>query len=348
MRLLCTFALASFLCCIHAQTTPPPGDEGSQQAAQQRSTPPAKGNDAAQKSDTPQTDPPQDHNSPQDQKDTQTPKTDQDNSAQRSKIEVTPGQQVIKQKDLWDQTGYFHPFVRMPKYILQDQKAIWTSPFHTAKSDIKYWVIFGAATAAFVATDKNIARNLPNSSAQVSVSNWASRVGSAYSLIPISAGFYFIGTGAHNDCFRETGLLAFETLIDANLMVEAVKMVADRARPLESDGRGHFEDSPNGRWSSSFPSGHAISTWALASVVAHQYPHPRIIPIIAYGLASTVIVARVGARQHFPGDVVAGSAMGWFIGDYVYGRRHNNELDQKPTIAQKILDHVHLGMELQQ
>ena len=66
--------------------------------------------------------------------------TTQDKSqseAQRSILEVKPGPPVIKQKDLWVGTGYFHPFVRMPKYILQDQKAIWTSPFHTAKADVK-------------------------------------------------------------------------------------------------------------------------------------------------------------------------------------------------------------------
>ena len=267
-------------------------------------------------------------------------------SAQRSTIEVKPGPEAIKDKDLFEKTGYFHPFVRMPKYILQDQKAIWTSPFHTAKRDIKWWALAGVATGALIASDHWIVKQLPNSSSQVSVSNWASRLGSAYSLIPISAGFYFIGTGSHEERFRETGLLGFETLIDANVVVEAVKLVADRARPLQSDGKGHFEDGPS-RWSSSFPSGHAISTWALASVIAHQYPHPRIIPIIAYGLATTVVVARVGARQHFPGDVVAGSAMGWFLGDYVYGKRHNRDLDQKPTISQRILDHVRIGAEIQ-
>jgi membrane-associated phospholipid phosphatase len=179
------------------------------------------------------------------------------------------------------------------------------------------------------------------------VSTWGSRVGSAYSLIPITAGFYFIGSGTHEERFRETGLIGFETLIDANLVVEAIKLVSDRARPLESDGKGHFWDSTNGRWSSGFPSGHAINVWALASVVAHQYPHPRIVPILAYGLASTVVVARVGARQHFPGDVVAGSAMGWFIGDYVYGKRHNRELDRKRGVVQKVLDQVHLGSAIQ-
>jgi membrane-associated phospholipid phosphatase len=269
-----------------------------------------------------------------------------DEQAQRTTLEVKPGPPVIKQKDLWDGTGYIHPFVRMPKYILQDQKAIWSSPFHTAKQDVKWWAIFVGATAALIATDQWSVKQLPNSTNQVSVSTWGSRLGAAYTLVPLAAGFYFTGTGFHDDRFRETGLIGFETLIDANLVVEAVKLAADRSRPLESDGRGHFWDSPNGRWNSSFPSGHAINVWALASVVAHQYPHPRIVPVIVYGLASTVVVARVGARQHFPGDVVAGSAIGWFIGDYVYGKRHNRDLEEKPTVAQKILDHVHIGGEL--
>jgi membrane-associated phospholipid phosphatase len=275
------------------------------------------------------------------------PDNNQQAAAQRSTLEVQPGPPVIKQKDLWDRSGYFHPFGRMPKYILQDQKAIWTSPFHTAKKDAKFWAIFGAATAVFIATDRRTVNQLPNTSSQVSVSTWASRIGSAYTLIPISAGFYFIGTSSHDERFRETGLICFEALIDSNLLVEAVKLATDRARPLEGDRGGHFEAGANGRFSSSFPSGHAISTWAMASVIAHQYSHHRIVPILAYGLASTVVMARVGARKHFPGDVVAGSALGWFIGDFTYGRRHNRDLDQKPTVAERLLDHVHLGVEMQ-
>jgi len=274
------------------------------------------------------------------------PSQQTESQSPRSAIEVTPGPPVIKQKDLWTGTGYFHPFVRMPKYVLQDQKAIWTSPFHTSKSDVKYWVIFGAATAAFVATDRHVMEHLPNSSSQVSVSTWGSRLGAAYTLIPISATFYFIGTAAKQDRFRETGLLAFETLIDTTLVGGVIKLATNRARPTESDGRGHFWDGPGGHLNSSFPSGHALSSWAMASIIAHQYPRPRIIPVIAYGLATTVVVSRVGARRHFPGDVVAGSAMGWFIGDFVYGRRHNGELDRKPTIGQKILDHVSLGAQI--
>ena len=104
--------------------------------------------------------------------------------AQPSTPEVKPGSPVLKQKDLWEGTGVLHPLLRMPKYILQDQKAIWTSPFHTSKQDMKFWAVFGTATAAFIATDQWSVKQLPNSSSQVSVSKWASLAGSAYSLIP--------------------------------------------------------------------------------------------------------------------------------------------------------------------
>jgi membrane-associated phospholipid phosphatase len=214
---------------------------------------------------------------------------------------------------------------------------------HTAKRDIKWWAIFGGATAALVATDRWTVRQLPNSRTQVSISTWSSRIGSAYSLIPISAGFYFIGSKGNDERLRETGLIAFETLINANIVSEALKIVAGRARPLEANGHGRFETAPS-RWSSSFPSGHAINTWALASVITHEYPKP-IVKVVAYGLASTVVISRVGARRHFPGDVVAGAGLGWFMGDYLYGKRHNRLLDRRSTVG-SVLDHVRLGVVL--
>lgn len=123
----------------------------------------------------------------------------------------------------------------------------------------------------------------------------------------------------------------------------ALKSLFDRERPKEGHGDGEFEASTSPRYDSSFPSGHAIETFAMASVFAHEYPHKRWVQILAYCYAGGVVGARLAANQHFPGDVMAGGAIGWFVGDYVYGRRHNPELDQKPTITRKILDHVRIG-----
>jgi membrane-associated phospholipid phosphatase len=211
------------------------------------------------------------------------------------------------------------PFRHLTKMIGQDQARIWTSPLHPAERDLKWWVVFGGATGALIAADRHIAAGLPNTPGQVSAGTWVSRLGAAYTVIPLAAGGYFVGSLRHDDHLRNTGLLAAESLIDANLVSEAIKLAADRQRPLEGLGGGHFEAGPS-RWTAGFPSGHAISTWALASVIAHEYPRPWV-KVAAYGVAAAVSLARVGARRHFPGDVMAGAAMGWFIGDFVYIHR---------------------------
>ncbi len=266
------------------------------------------------------------------------------NEAQRSVLEVKPGERAIKSKDVWEKTGYFHPFRRMPRFILQDQRNIWTSPFHTVKSDIKWWAIAGAATATLIATDKWTGRNMPSNDTWQSAGNKTSAIGAAYTLIPIASGFYFLGTARHSERFRETGLLCFETLINTTLVELVIKSATDRARPLEGAGDGHFWDSTGPPWNASFPSGHSINTFGLASVFAHEYHDKLWVKIAAYTYAVGVVGARLVARKHFPGDVVAGGAMGWFIGDYVYAKRHNPDLDGKPSLSEKILDHVHFNL----
>ena len=242
-----------------------------------------------------------------------------------------------------EKTGYWHPFIRLPKDILDDQKAIWTSPFHTDKKDIKWWVIFGSAEAALLATDKWTVKQLPNTAGQVHLGNDLSVMGAAYTLLPISASFYFIGTSAGSERARETGMLCVEALIDSAIVQTVIKSATYRARPLDGNQEGRFWDGRGPPWNASFPSGHSINTFAVASVFAHEYSHNWWVKAVAYGYAGGVAGARLAARRHFPGDVLAGGVMGWFIGDYVYGRRHNSELGQKPGAARKILDHVRLG-----
>lgn len=267
-------------------------------------------------------------------------------SSERSVIQVKPGGEAIKNKDLYDRTGYLHPFARMPKYVLKDQESIWTAPFHTAKSDIKWWAIFGTAAAAFIATDRYTEADLPNTKTQVRVGTDTSYLGAAYTVIPLTAGFYLLGTRFHNDHFREAGLLSFETMVDTFVLQTVVKSIADRARPDENTGHGGFFSSPNNRMFSGFPSGHAMNTFALAALFAREYHDKLWVKILCYSYAGVVSGARLAARKHFPGDVVAGGASGWFIGDYVYARRHNPDIDEKPSALQRVLDHVSIGADV--
>jgi hypothetical protein len=97
------------------------------------------------------------------------------------------------------------------------------------------------------------------------------------------------------------------------MVVEVLKITLRRSRPLEHNGDGGFFTGGN-----SFPSGHSAEVWALASVVAHEYNKNILYPIAAYGLASLVSFSRLSGQQHFSSDILAGSAIGWYIGRYVF------------------------------
>ena len=116
------------------------------------------------------------------------------------------------------------------------------------------------------------------------------------------------GGFAKNEHQRETGFLSGEAAVDAYLDTTAIKYVAGRDRPFTANGQGNFFDGGG-----SFPSLHSSVSWAIASVIAHEYPGP-VTQVLSYGLAGAVSVARVEAHQHFMSDAVIGSALGWYLG----------------------------------
>ena len=260
----------------------------------------------------------------------------------RSVLNVQPGQEAIKEKDFYDRTGYLHPFRRMPAFLLVDQEKIWSSPFRTSKNDAKWWAVWGGTVGGLIAADRYIERKAPNNATLVRIGNDASYLGESYTLLPIAAGMYFIGAAKGSDHLRETGMLSFETIADVTILQFVLKGALGRERPLEGHGNGAFEQSPH-RFNSSFPSGHSLTTFAMASVVAHQYRHHWWIKGLIYGYGAGVAAARLAANRHFPSDVVAGGVMGWFVGDYVYAKRHNPELEGKRSAVQSILSHISIG-----
>ena len=52
---------------------------------------------------------------------------------------------------------------KLVRNIFLDQKEIWTGPFHMHKKDSKWWIGFGAVTAALIATDHKSSMLLENS-----------------------------------------------------------------------------------------------------------------------------------------------------------------------------------------
>jgi len=114
--------------------------------------------------------------------------------------------------------------------------------------------------------------------------------------------------------------LSAEAIVDSVIVEGVLKGVTQRARPLDGRERSEFFDG-----GSSFPSGHSTQTWAVATVIAHEYKDRPAVQIAAYGVATAVSVARFTGHKHYLSDVVAGSALGFGIGRYVYRAHHRDD-----------------------
>jgi membrane-associated phospholipid phosphatase len=117
-----------------------------------------------------------------------------------------------------------------------------------------------------------------------------------------------------------------------------LKVASQRQRIPKDDSSGEFFDGGD-----SFPSGHSISAWSLATVIAKEYghgEHGRLVQLGAYGVASAVSVSRFTGRKHFLSDVLVGSALGYGIGNYVYHKRHDPTLDARSEKQNDTLAHA--------
>jgi hypothetical protein len=201
----------------------------------------------------------------------------------------------------------------------RDQEAIWTSPAHIRLVDAEWLMPLGLLTAGTLATDTEFSKHLSNSPTRLSKSNSFSNYGLG-AMGGLAGGLYLWGQLSHDDHKKETGLLAGEAAANSLVMVYAFKYALRRERPLTDDYRGDFWKGGDG-----FPSEHAAAAWSIASVVAHEYPG-TLTQLMAYGMASAVSVSRLTAKQHFPTDVLIGSAIGWLNGEIVYRHHHDPEL----------------------
>lgn len=205
------------------------------------------------------------------------------------------------------------------KNILRDQKAIWTFPAHFNSGDAKWVVPVGLATAGFIATDRETGDAMAKHTGQLNASRIISYAGTAYAVGGEAAGFYLIGRATHNKRARETGILSAEAIIDSGIVVTALKEITQRARPLTGNDRSKFFVG-----GSSFPSGHSIEAWTVATVVASEYHDHLAVQIAAYGVASAVSISRYTGLHHYLSDVLVGGAMGYGIGRYVYRAHHRS------------------------
>ena len=200
--------------------------------------------------------------------------------------------------------------VRGLRRTLEDQKEIYVAPFRPA--NLKWDALALLGTAAFIATDRQTSRALPTGHDRV----YRDSTNAGIALIGGSVGGIWIyGLKKPNEHAKETGELALETLVNTFLVYTPLQFIAGRERPEEGTGNGRFLQ--NHGFNTSFPSGHAMFGWSMATIVAHEYPKTWV-KILAYTAATSASVGRFMGREHFPSDVFVGSVLGYAIATHIF------------------------------
>ena len=103
-------------------------------------------------------------------------------------------------------------------------------------------------------------------------------------------------------------LLVATTALTTNLITSAIKLAVERERPPATV----LDPEPlvGVPTTSSFPSGHASTSFACAYVIARLAPR---LTAVVYLLAALIAVSRVYVGVHFPLDILAGAVLGTIV-----------------------------------
>ncbi len=204
-----------------------------------------------------------------------------------------------------------------------DTKTLATQPLHWNRSQ---WLAAGAVGGLLAVAfwqDDNI-RDIFQRNAGDGLDFYAVHLfnpfGNMYSF-SVVASLYADGVLAGNARSKRTALDAARALVLTAVATRAVKWVSNRERPLQEGidrDEGEFNPFDTGdKRFDSFYSGHTATAFCLAAVLAGEYGEARAVPVIAYTLASAVGLTRIYLDKHWSSDVIAGAAVGWYIGHTV-------------------------------
>jgi membrane-associated phospholipid phosphatase len=145
-------------------------------------------------------------------------------------------------------------------------------------------------------------------------------------VAPVS--LYAAGLIRKDSKMQSTALLAGEAVVNAEILTTVMKDIDRRSRPAAIGPNGDFSDSwfqDNTRIlhsNGSFPSGHTIAAFSVATVIARRYgTQHRWVPWVAYGGAALVGFSRVSLSSHFVSDVFMGGALGYSISRFTVLRQ---------------------------
>jgi membrane-associated phospholipid phosphatase len=210
--------------------------------------------------------------------------------------------------------------------VIADQKQIWSFPARLVQG--QNWAPTGAVlgtTAGFFLVDPIEAGYFRRTTTFHEFRNVFNGNATAIGMGATAASLYAIGRIRKDSKMQHTALLAGEAMADTALVQTVLKDATMRLRPVSYPASGWFatSSSPTSyiRGNGSFPSGHSIEAFAVATIIARRYGNHRWVPFAAYGLASLVGFSRLTLNVHFLSDVFMGGALGYSISRFTVLRQ---------------------------
>lgn len=215
------------------------------------------------------------------------------------------------------------PSLLDPGYLVSiplNAARILASPWRFDKSDwINTAVVLGVG-GGLIALDKPIRNFIQGDlrgGATDDAADFLREFGDTY-LLAMGLGAAYVGAELIGDePLQETALLAEESLLLASVLGLGIKWVSQRDRPDSGKSSTSWSPFSFDDSNTSFPSGHAINAFSVASVIASQYEdYPWAAPI-AYTLATGTALSRLNQDKHWASDAFVGAAVGYFVGKMV-------------------------------
>jgi membrane-associated phospholipid phosphatase len=210
---------------------------------------------------------------------------------------------------------------RLPMNFLHDQEDIWLLPRTLAKGhDWVPTVAIVGVTAGLLAVDPHDAPYFRRTATFNDFNAAFSGKNTALEMALVPATFYAVGLARRDSYVEKTALFAGEAVLDSTVLEVVIKAVSHRLRPSDIAPEGDFSDTffhSKKPLSSSFPSGHTIEAFSIATVFARRYRSHHWAPWVAYGVAGVIGFSRITLQSHFPSDVFLGAALGYSVSRFV-------------------------------
>jgi membrane-associated phospholipid phosphatase len=204
--------------------------------------------------------------------------------------------------------------------LISDQERLWSFPARLAQG--QSWIPTGAVlgtTAGLVTLDPTEASYFRRTSSFHGFNDIFTGNATVVGTTAVPASLYVIGPVRKDAKMQRTALFAGEAVADAEILTTILKDATKRVRPAGFPTQGNLYDSwfeSSGsllRGNGSFPSGHTIAAFSVATVVARRYGNHRWVPYAAYGMAALVGFSRLSLSAHFLSEVFMGGALGYSI-----------------------------------